>query len=223
VQSQVSSGCQAKGVDGGRIFNAMTDEQAMWRVQSEGDPAAFAELVGRWEKPVQDLCFRMLGDYQMSMDIAQETFARVFARRKDFSGQSRFSTWLWRIALNLCLDELRKRRRWREESLEDGLVDVMESDSESPDAALASREEAELVRRCLLSLPEHYRSVLVLRHYENLKFAEIAAVLDIPEGTVKSRMAAAMTLLGEKLDACMRGGQQSSKQSIDKQHKLTLI
>ena len=99
---------------------SISDEQAMWRVQMDDDAEAFALLVERWETPVQNLCTRMLGDAHRGEDLAQETFARVFAKRKDYESRAQVSTFLWRIALNLCYDELRKRERRREMPLEGG-------------------------------------------------------------------------------------------------------
>lgn len=90
---------------------AMTDEQAMWRVQTEDDHQAFAKLVARWEKPIFRLCARLIGDAARAEDLKQEAFSRAFAKRKDYQPDCKFSTWLWRIALNLCYDELRKRQR----------------------------------------------------------------------------------------------------------------
>ena len=95
-----------------------TDEQAMWRVKMDDDAEAFADLVARWEKPIQHLCARMLGDVHRGEDLTQEAFARVFARRKNYEPTSKFSTFLWRVALNLCYDELRKIKRRGEFSLD---------------------------------------------------------------------------------------------------------
>lgn len=183
-----------------RLF-AISDEQAMWRVQMQDDAPAFAELVARWERPIQRLCTRMLGDEDRAEDVAQETFARLFAKRKEYQANGRFSAFLWRIALNLCYDELRRIKRRQETPLDlvDGeamaALDPFVAREPSPDAALEGEERGRLVRAALRQLPEPYRAVLVLRHYENLKFREIAEVLDIPEGTVKSRMAEGLTQL----------------------------
>jgi RNA polymerase sigma-70 factor (ECF subfamily) len=184
---------------------SLPDEQAMWRVQTQDDAEAFALLVRRWETPVRRLCARMLGDVHRGEDLAQEAFARAFARRRDFEPGGRFSTWLWRVALNLCHDELRRRARRGERPLDDfaGPEDVPGPDepdaAPTPAEALVAGERAEIVRLALLRLPAGLRSVVVLRHYEGLKFAEIAAVLDLPEGTVKSRMAEALDRLGRWL------------------------
>ena len=186
---------------------SLTDEQAMWRVQHADDHAAFASLVERWETPIQRLCARMTGDLHRAEDLTQEAFARVFAKRHAYEPSGKFSTWLWRIALNLCHDDIRRRQRRPEHSLEDHTgVDgetnhaaELVGETPSPAEAVAALEQAEIVRRTLLQLPEIYRTVIVLRHYEGLKFGEIAEVLGIPDGTVKSRMSEGLSRLAELL------------------------
>jgi RNA polymerase sigma-70 factor (ECF subfamily) len=181
-----------------------TDEQAMWRVRTDDDAEAFAQLVGRWQKPIENLCARMTGDPHRGEDLAQETFARLFARRKAYEPTGRFSTFLWRMALNICYDELRKLKRRGELSLDESDDDLsafdLEADGPAPDAQLAKDERAEAVRRALVELAEPYRVVVVLRHYEGLKFREIGDVLGIPEGTVKSRMSEALNQLSRLLN-----------------------
>ena len=182
---------------------SISDEQAMWRVQMDDDAEAFALLVERWEGPIQNLCTRMLGDAHRGEDLAQEAFARVFAKRKDYEPRGKFSTFLWRVALNLCYDELRRRERRREMALElegNEMEPAFAAEELPPDVALARDETAERVRSALMKIPETYRSVLVLRHYEDLKFREIGDVLGIPEGTVKSRMAEGLSRLARLLE-----------------------
>src|SRR6185436_5881832 len=156
---------------------------------------------GRWHGPIRGLCTRMTGDPHRGEDLAQETFARLFARRKTYEPTGKFSTFLWRIALNLCYDELRRVKRRGEFSLDESEEDspsslALEANDLSPDQSLLENERARAVRDALLQLPEPYRVVVVLRHYEGLKFREIGVVLGIPEGTVKSRMFDALTQLG---------------------------
>lgn len=192
-----------------RSLFGISDEQAMWRVQTRDDESAFALLVRRWERPIQRLCVRMTGDAHRAEDVAQEAFVRVFAGRKDYRPEGRFSTWLWRIALNLCYDELRRRQRREESSLDGGggepiaVLENFVAPEAAPDRLLVERERGELVRRALMRMPEAYRTVLVLRHYEDLKFREIAEVLDVPEGTVKSRMAEALTQMNRLLSPAL--------------------
>jgi RNA polymerase sigma-70 factor (ECF subfamily) len=192
------------------LLCSRTDEDAMWRVKTADDHAEFSRLVGRWEEPILRLCTRMTGDPDRGEDLKQETFLRVFERRKEYQPTGRFSTYLWRVALNLCYDELRRQER-RREFVPDGerpeasheLVDCA-SEAPGPDARAVQSEESELVRQALLQLPEIYRTVLVLRHYEGLKLSKIAEVLEIPEGTVNSRMAEALTRLSQLLEPRLR-------------------
>ena len=192
------------------LLFATTDEQAMWRVKTQVDHSAFARLVERWEDPIRHLCTRMTGDPHRGEDLKQETFSRVFEKRNDYQPSGRFSTWLWRIALNVCYDEIRKVNRRREfvpqgESNEtSSLLDDQPTDDPVPDERMIEQEESELVRNAVLQLPEMYRTVLVLRHYEDLPFAKIAEILEIPQGTVSSRMAEALAKLARILEPELR-------------------
>jgi len=213
----------AKSIFSWPALFSSTDEQAMRRVKMDDDPQAFAQLVERWQRPIQGLCARMTGDIHRGEDLAQETFARLFARRKSYEPSGRFSTFLWRIALNLCYDELRKINRRREFSLDTlsddgsgpdagGSGEQLVADTPAPDALAAAHERADTVRGALLELAEPYRVVVVLRHYEGLKFRQIADVLDIPEGTVKSRMAEALNQLSRILRHTMQEGKLCKSQ-----------
>ena len=140
-------------------------------------------------------------------------------KRGDFDLDGRFSTFLWRVALNLCYDELRRRQRRAEFSLDELEAQdaaMLPDDEASPSARLEEQERGDFVRAALQRLPAHYRAVVVLRHYEGLKFREIADVLEIPEGTVKSRMAEALDHLAVLLKefAPPAAHAQQPKQSI---------
>jgi RNA polymerase sigma-70 factor, ECF subfamily len=208
-----------------------TDEQAMWRVQTLDDAGAFAELVSRWQKPIQRLCTRMTGDTHRGEDLAQETFTRLFAQRKNYQPSGKFSSYVWRIALNLCYDELRRARRRNEASLEneqkDGftILETQAAPEPGPDGRAVEEESAFLVRRALQQLSEAYRSVVVLRHYEDLKFREIAELLEIPEGTVKSRMAEALTQLSRLLRPALadeRERRSESRRNTERKERLMI-
>ncbi len=193
------------------LLFSQTDEEAMWRVKTHDDHREFARLVERWEQPIRRLCARMTGDPHRGEDLKQETFSRLFEKRKDYEPTGRFSTYLWRIALNLCYDELRRRER-RREILQDSAgeesqnrLEECAAEEPTPDARAAQQEEGELVRQALLKLPEIYRTVLVLRHYEDLKLSKIAEILEIPEGTVNSRMAEALARLSRLLEPTFQG------------------
>jgi RNA polymerase sigma-70 factor (ECF subfamily) len=189
-----------------------SDEEAMWRVKTNDDHQAFTSLVGKWERPIYRLCTRLTGDAARGEELKQETFLKLFQSRKNYEPSARFSTFLWHIALNLCHDEFRREER-RRQLLANSSTAIADADDErpepaseapGPDAAVAGLEESELVRQAVLRLPEVYRTVIVLRHYENLKLGQIAEALGIPEGTVNSRMAQALTRLSRALEPKLR-------------------
>jgi RNA polymerase sigma-70 factor (ECF subfamily) len=183
----------------------LSDEQVMKRVQNNNDPQAFALLVNRWEGKIQRLCARMTGDVHRAEDLAQDVFMRVFINRNDFQYNARFGTYLRRIAINACHDHRRRVLRRPESQLNTNRPyqnikeAAAESKSPQPDTAVVKRESAELVQKAVFELPQSYREVIVLRHYEGLKFREIAEVLDISMGTVKSRMFEALNKLRKLL------------------------
>jgi RNA polymerase sigma-70 factor (ECF subfamily) len=184
AKSSMESELRMSLLDLTSLFTA-SDEQIMWRVRAQDDGEAFGRLVTKWQGSIQRLCVRMLGDVHRGEDLAQEAFTRLYLKRKQYEPAARFSTYLWRVAMNLCYDELRRLKRRPETALDtqsdDGeegysFLDALPAVEHSPDDALENREQAEMVRVALQRLPEHYRSVVVLRHYENLKFREIADV-----------------------------------------------
>lgn len=188
------------------LFGARTDEQSMWRVKMNDDHVEFTRLVKKWEEPIYRLCVRMMGNLQRGEDLKQEVFLRLFQKRKEYEVSGKFSTFLWRMALNLCFDELRKQQR-RSKWMDDRETNEDEecaADSPGPDAQTAQFEEGELVRRAVMQLPEIYRAVVVMRHYENMKFSKIAEILELPEGTVNSRMAEALVRLNRALRSTLR-------------------
>jgi len=197
------------------LLYAGTDEEAMCRVKRHDDHSEFARLMKRWEGPIRRLCTRMIGDAHRGEDLAQDTFLRLFEKRKAYEPTGRFSTFLWRIALNLCYDEIRRQQRrhefLREPEEAQPEIDETASDSPLPDARAVQLEEGELVRNALQELPEIYRAVLVLRHYENLKLNKIAEILEIPEGTVNSRMAEALSRLSRLLEPKLKSNALSEE------------
>src|SRR5579862_5928773 len=163
-----------KGIPSFPFLNTRSDEEAMWRVKLYDDHGDFDRLVHRWQEPIRRLCTRMLGDPHRGEDLKQDTFVRLFEKRKDYQPKGRFSTFLWRIALNLCYDELRRQKRRREffstndSDSPDEASEEAPSETSRPDERAADLEEGEIVRRAVLQLPEIYRAVVVLRHYEDL-------------------------------------------------------
>ncbi|HDP35558.1 MAG TPA: RNA polymerase sigma factor [Candidatus Hydrogenedentes bacterium] len=167
-------------------LKAKTDEQLMRRSRS-GDEDAFALLVRRYEAPLYRYLFRMLQNSADAEDVFQETFLRIYRNLHRFREDGRFKPWAYRIAANLARDRLRARKRRSELPLDDGTTGNGPMPPQ-PDAAAGAAETARRVEMALSRLPAKQRSVFLLARYEGLAYGEIARMLRIPVGTVKSRM-----------------------------------
>jgi RNA polymerase sigma-70 factor (ECF subfamily) len=150
-----------------------------------GDRNAFGELVCRYYPGVVQVIYRLCNDAGLAEDMAQEAFLRAWINLATFHPQSSLRNWLYRIAVNATLDVLRHRP---EERLENEAAEMIADQAASPESALIEKESKVLVQAALSSLPEAARSVLVLREYGGLSYQEIAGVLDVPVGTVMSRL-----------------------------------
>jgi len=167
----------------------MDPDQALVRGLAGRDLGALRSVYERHGARVQRLCLRLLGSPADAEDAAQEVFLRLFERAASFDGRARFSTWLHRLTVNLCLHRLERERLRATGALpEDGaLVDP----GDSPAETLGRREASAELERLLARLSGEHRAVLVLRELEGLSYQEIAATLAIPAGTVMSRLARA--------------------------------
>lgn len=160
----------------------------------KGDQDAFAEIIEIYKNSIYQLCFRMLGNRHEAEDMAQEAFIRAYVNINSFNQDLKFSTWLFRIATNLCIDRIRKKKPDyyldAEVSGTDGLTmySQLASDSPLPEKELESLELQETVQKEIMNLPEKYRSVIVLKYIEELSLNEISEILDMPLGTVKTRI-----------------------------------
>lgn len=175
----------------------MTEQELVARA-NRGDQDAFAQLVEANQNKIYSLTLRMTGSPEDGADLAQEAFLRAWRALPTFQGESSFSTWLYRLASNLCIDFLRREKRRR------AAVSVTSLDDEesaaptevpdhrfTPEGELERRELRAAVGRALLKLSDEHRQVLILRELDGLSYAEIAQALALEEGTVKSRIARA--------------------------------
>lgn len=186
------------------------DRELVDRWQS-GDAAAFEALVRRHQRRVYGLLLRMLGNVQEAEDVAQETFLNLHRHGHRFRSQSRFSTFLYRVAVNAALNRRRSlgRRRARREALErrQQAGEDLPSSPRCPEAAAVGGQIQARVQAAIAVLPPHLRVPLVLFDIEGLSYAEVAAVLRVAEGTVKSRIHRARQALRERL----RGAVESAE------------
>jgi RNA polymerase sigma-70 factor (ECF subfamily) len=182
---------------------ASTDEELVARSMG-GDLDSFNQLVLRWERPIYALAYRVIGREEDARDVCQETFLRAFRALGGFKGQAKFSSWLYRITLNLCRDWIRRERRQPLAQTPEG-VDLVElageaEDTESVEELVARKEIGAAVSKAMALLPEEQRTAIVLKEYHGLTFQEIADMLGCPLSTVKTRLYQGLTVLRRQLE-----------------------
>jgi RNA polymerase sigma-70 factor, ECF subfamily len=183
------------------VLSRNTDSEASLIEQAQGgDRNAFGELVRCHYQGVVMVVYRMCGDTGLAEDAAQEAFIRAWVNLPSYRPTGSFRNWVYRIAMNAALDVLRRKP---EETLEDEEVLLMADQAAGPETALIEKERVALLQQAMKSLPEAARSVLVLREYGGLSYQEIASVLEVPVGTVMSRLNYARNRLREILKGCL--------------------
>jgi len=179
-----------------------TDEELVAR-SIRGDADSFNELILRWERPIYALAYRTIGREEDARDVCQETFLRAFRALPGFRGQAKFSSWLYRIALNLCRDWMRRERRAPLIPVPDD-TDVIElatatGPSESIEDLVARRDLTRIVEHVMARLPEEQRTAIILKEYHGLTFQEIADLVGCPLSTVKTRLYQGLSVLRREL------------------------
>lgn len=184
----------------------LSDEQLVRRAQ-RGDMAAFEELVARHRDKVYARAFSMLRSEDEALDVSQEAWVKGWQRLKQFQGESSFVTWMTRIVINLCLDQLRKHKRQKAESIEQlaeesgGVERQMPIVAINPTEGLERREVRARIERALSQLSYEHRTVLILHEFEQLEYKEIAKRMQCSIGTVMSRLFYARRRLANLLAA----------------------
>lgn len=168
-----------------------------------GNTSAYNGLVMRYQRQVYNLAYRMLGNAEDAGDLVQETFLRAYGALASFRQDASFLTWLYKIASNLCIDQLRSRKARSALSLdvelEEGREPAADSRNCSPEELAIRDSVQEVVQRAISNLPEKYRVVVVMRHLQDMSVEEIANVLDMPTGTVKTHLFRAREMLRGRL------------------------
>ncbi len=182
----------------------LSDDQIIERTLA-GETEAFELLVRRWERSIYGLSLRMLGRDEEARDVCQETFLAAFRNLRSFRGEAKFSSWLYRIALNACHSRLRRDGALFEQSLdqpdEEGhKFELPCSEAEKVIDRLQQEDRIRIVRRALQALPPELREVIIMKEYEERTFAEIAQILQIPVSTVKSRLYTGLQQLRRRLE-----------------------
>jgi RNA polymerase sigma-70 factor (ECF subfamily) len=182
------------------------DDLQLVTASKSGDQDAFAQLVQRYQRHVFNLVYRMLQQYEEANEITQETFLAAWQGLPAFRGDARFSTWLYRIAYNCCLKQLEQRKRDRALQVALQAEQAVEGANKDkrPDVELDAHDRQALIREHLSHLPAKYRIVLILRHLQDKTYEEMAEILTIPIGTIKTHLFRARNLLKERLQALDR-------------------
>jgi RNA polymerase sigma-70 factor (ECF subfamily) len=186
-----------------------TDEDLVARSRG-GDVESFNQLILRWERPIYALAYRVIGREEDARDVVQETFLRAFRALPGFKGQAKFSSWIYRIALNLCRDWIRRQKRAPLVQMPED-TEVVEriadrAPVESVEDLVARKELSGVVAEAMSVLPEEQRTAIVLKEYHGMTFQEIAELQGVPLSTVKTRLYQGLTVLRRHLE---RDGQMA--------------
>ena len=186
------------------VKNGMSSDEELVARSMGGDLDSFNQLVLRWERPIYALAYRVIGREEDARDVAQETFLRAFRALSGFKGQAKFSSWLYRITLNLCRDWIRKERRTPVSQAPEG-IDIIElageaTPNETIEQLVGRNQLARAVSKAMASLSEEQRTAIILKEYHGLTFQEIADMLDCPLSTVKTRLYQGLSVVRKQLE-----------------------
>jgi len=180
-----------------------TDEELVARSQG-GDVESFNQLILRWERPIYALAYRVIGRDEDARDVCKETFLRAFRALPGFRGQAKFSSWIYRIALNLCRDWIRRQRRAPvsqiPEDMDLGELAAQPGASETVEDLVIRRQLTGLVESAMSTLPEEQRTAIILKEYHGMTFQEIADLQGCPLSTVKTRLYQGLSVLRKRLE-----------------------
>ena len=183
------------------VFGMQRTDEELVVLSTAGDADSFNQLVVRWERPIFALAYRVLGREEDARDVCQETFLRAFRALKGFKGQAKFSSWLYRIALNLCRDWIRRERRTpRVTPLDvDTEPESLNGPAETAEELVVRRDLGRIITRAMTALSEEQRTTIVLKEYHGLTFQEIADLQGCPLSTVKTRLYQGLSVLRRQL------------------------
>ena len=191
------------------VFGMQRTDEELVVLSTAGDTDSFNQLVVRWERPIFALAYRVLGREEDARDVCQETFLRAFRALKGFKSQAKFSSWLYRIALNLCRDWIRRERRTPMVTPLDADTEParLNGPAETAEELVVRRDLGRVITRAMTVLSEEQRSAIVLKEYHGLTFREIADLQGCPLSTVKTRLYQGLSVLRRQLQ---RSGVQGS-------------
>lgn len=189
----------------------MSGESKLIEEAKGGEFDAFSNLVSMYEKKIYNYCLRMTNSREDAEDLTQEIFVRVYKSLKGFKGNSQFSTWVFRIAHNICIDHYRKAKLTtvslnRPKNEEDKREMDLPSEDPTPEEEALRKEQQEFLLKCIEELRPEYKAVIILRDVQHHSYEEIAKILNVPLGTVKSHISRARAELREAIRPLIQGG-----------------
>ncbi len=204
-----SVGMRSLGIGLGQ--EAVTSDNSLVREFISGNDEAFTQLVSKYKDSITNYLNMMVGDYDIAVDLCQETFLRVYRSINRYSNLYQFSTWIYRIATNLAIDEIRYRKRRGQVFYRNILGSRKSSDKEAPEFEIRDtrrsprdevlrKESSQVLGDAIRSLPEKYRTAFIMKEVQELPYEAIAKVLNCSAGTIKSRLHRARELLQRKLE-----------------------
>ncbi len=183
----------------------MIDERELVRNAKNGDLKAYEEIIGLYEKKVFSTIYYMVKNDNEVEDIAQEVFIKIYRNLKNFKEESSLYTWIYRITINVCIDELKKRKKvvYLDEKIEtkEGELEVqLQDDGKSPSDLAEDQDVKDRLKKCIDRLPENQKIMIILRDIKGFTYMEIAEMMKINLGTVKSKISRARSALKELLE-----------------------
>ncbi|TDF94182.1 RNA polymerase sigma factor [Paenibacillus piri] len=190
----------------------LTDEQLVDQIR-QGDKEAYRVLVERHSQYIYTLVYRMIEHRETAEDLTQDIFIKLYRSLGQFRGDAKFTTWLYRLTVNLVTDYRRSQRRKPYEAVLDKVKGWFGNRQEEPEAMALQKEEQETVQRILAGLPDKYRLILYLYHFKQLSYQEIAEVTQLPLKTIETRLYRGKALLKQKWQEVRQHEQTSSERS----------
>lgn len=187
-------------------MSVKSDETILIQRCKDDEPGAFDELVSIYEHQVYNFAYRISGSYDDALDVTQEAFIRVFNSLRTFRGDANFTTWMYRIVKNVYLDLRKKSKSHRLVSLdesieldENSVMRQFEDEKPTPEQLIEIKERNQILHEAVASLPDYQKIIVTLYHVHHKSYEEIAEIMDLPIGTVKSRLNRARLALSEIL------------------------
>jgi RNA polymerase sigma-70 factor (ECF subfamily) len=195
----------------------LRDEEIIRLIQ-KGDSQLYGTLIDRYGSKVYSTAYSYTHNHEEARDLVQEIFIKAFHSLTTFKLEAKFSTWLYRIAVNRCIDWSRKRKNksaiWTLPDEEGNILDTLPDEEDNPEETLLREENKEAVRTAVDSLPEIYKTALILYYFEELPIQEISGILDCPKKTVETRLYRGRSLLKELLKQELSGGERYELQNL---------